>query len=388
MHRILIVLMVASAGWPNALAAQDPIEHGTLKYVDRVQADELQNVVSIDLPADGKYVYTAAYNAKAVCVFPRDGETGKFNGAQTLSDSEKFDGVTALRLSPDGRLAATAAFRSHAVTLLRRDAQDGSLQLLDVALQSNDPALKLNFAVDVAWSPDSRFVYVIASASAAVSVFQIDGQSRLKLVQVHNGDGRSLAGARGIALSPDGATVYITSEVFSTLTVLARDAKSGALTLKQVIQDEQRGVRSIGGAFSVAVSPDGKSVYVSAGRFRGDSAISVFRQEALGDLQLVQELVGGSDDLASFVGGNEILISRDGRNAYAVASRSNSLVSFRRDTATGKLTQLQALIHETDGVGPLAVVSGLGISPDGKYLYAAAEESGAVSIFRRTIAMP
>jgi DNA-binding beta-propeller fold protein YncE len=97
----------------------------------------------------------------------------------------------------------------------------------------------------------------------------------------------------------------------------------------------------------------------------------------------VQELVNGTPELRRFIGGNEILITRDGRNAYAVASRSNSLVSFQRDVMTGKLMQMQGLLHNTDGVGPLEIVSGLALSPDGKFVYAAAEGNGAVSIFQR-----
>jgi 6-phosphogluconolactonase (cycloisomerase 2 family) len=124
-------------------------------------------------------------------------------------------------------------------------------------------------------------------------------------------------------------------------------------------------------------------VYLSCGRFRGDNAICVFKLGEDGNLSLVQELVNGTAELRGYLGGNEILVSRDGRNVYAVASRSNSLASFQRDRESGKLTQMQALIHETEGVGPLQIVSGLAISPDGKYVYAAAEGDGAISIFER-----
>ena len=51
---------------------------------------------------------TAAYNAKAVCVFTRDVDSGMFSGVQTFSDTDRLDGVTALRLSPNGRYGATA----------------------------------------------------------------------------------------------------------------------------------------------------------------------------------------------------------------------------------------------------------------------------------------
>ena len=357
-------------------------QQGKLQYLDAVRQAELENVVCLDMPADGRFVYTAAYNAKAVCVFTRDVQSGTFSGVQTFSDTDRLDGVTALRLSPNGRYGATAAFRSNAVTLFRRDPQEGGLQILGSAMQRDDVRLKLQFAIELAWSPDSRFIYAIASASGAINVFEIDAQESLQLVEVNVGDARCLLGARGIAVSPDGSLVFVTSEAFGTLTMFSRDAKTGALTLKQVLQDEV-GLRNLGGAFSVAVSPDGKFVYASSGRFRGDNSICVFKLGDDGNLALVQELVNGTAGLRGFIGGNEVMITRDGRNAYAVASRSNSLVTFQRDIATGKLTQMQALLHDTDGVGPLEIVSGLAESPDGKFIYAAAEGNGAVSIFRR-----
>ena len=66
---------------------------------------------------------------------------------------------------------------------------------------------------------------------------------------------------------------------------------------------------------------------------------------------------------------------------YAAATRSGSLAAFQRDATTGKLTFLETL---TDGApADLAGAAGVGISPDSRFIYVAAEEKKAISVFRR-----
>jgi hypothetical protein len=66
------------------------------------------------------------------------------------------------------------------------------------------------------------------------------------------------------ALSPDGA--HVTSRLRRRCARgIARDAATGRLRFPAVMRDRVAGVRGPGGAVSVAVSPDGTSVY-AAGR--------------------------------------------------------------------------------------------------------------------------
>ncbi len=358
---------------------------GQLSFVDAVSAPQLDSVVSVAISADGRFLYAAAYNARAVSVLSRDAESGKLAMVDSLVDPESLDGVTALRLSPDNRYAASAAFRSNAVTLFSRDTETGKLTRLDTKKHGDHPELGLLFAIDAAWSPDSRFVYVIAPSSAALNTFRLaDGQS-LEFVETRLGQPASMHRARGIALSPDGRFIYVVSELAGSLVVRERDEQSGTSKVFQNIFDEQGEPKGLAGAFFVTTSPEGDYVYVSSGRFRGDDAVSVFRRLEDGRLAIVQELKTETDALSGFTGGNEILVSPDGKNAYAVASGSSSLVSFARDQQTGKLTQLQSLKSGIDGVGPLAVASGIAISPDGRFVYVAAEGDDSISVFQRSM---
>jgi DNA-binding beta-propeller fold protein YncE len=93
-----------------------------------------------------------------------------------------------------------------------------------------------------------------------------------------------------------------------------------------------------------------------------------------------------------------MVVSPDGKNAYAVSHDNSSLEEFSRDPSTGALTELpgaNACIAEdaqyagcpTNGVG-LHYAEAIAISPDGKNVYVAGEEGssqwyGAIAEFSR-----
>ncbi|HXT51906.1 MAG TPA: hypothetical protein VN811_12740, partial [Thermoanaerobaculia bacterium] len=82
-----------------------------------------------------------------------------------------------------------------------------------------------------------------------------------------------LSSPQAVAASADGKHVYVVnpsggSQGNGSLKVYSRNASSGALTLEQTFSRSgspcQQGVRPLKGATGVAVTPDGKHVYVSA----------------------------------------------------------------------------------------------------------------------------
>jgi 6-phosphogluconolactonase (cycloisomerase 2 family) len=348
-----------------------------------VTRPDLATVVSVEVSGDNRHLYSAAYNASSVGAFQRDPKTGQLTHVQTLTDTNLFNGVTSIRVSADGRYAATAAFRSAAAVLLKRDAASGQLAVLDVARQGVNSVNGLNFAIDTIFSPDSRFVYVIADGGAALNVFRVTDRERLEWVQTHRGEESCFQGARGIVLSPDGRFIYVASSKAHCIVVLERDRVSGKATLKQIVRDEAGAAHGLAGAFSVACSPDGRHLYVSAGRFGGDSAVTVFARGEDGNLGFSQELFGGQDGIKDFAGGNEVIVTPDGSAVYALGSISGSIACLGRDAVTGKLIPLETLVGGVGKVGPLRIVSGICLSQDGKFVYAAVERDGAISIFSR-----
>src|SRR5205823_12512554 len=104
-----------------------------------------------------------------------------------------------------------------------------------------------------------------------------------------------------------------------------------------------------------------------------------------GKLSLVQEFISEKSELRAFTGGNQLVLSPDESRLYASGTTSCSLACFRRNAASGKLEFLATLQNESTGVGATLGANGIACSPDGRIVYVALEEAGAISVFERVM---
>jgi DNA-binding beta-propeller fold protein YncE len=154
--------------------------------------------------------------------------------------------------------------------------------------------------------------------------------------------------------------------------------------------------RALAGASWVAVSADGRDVYVGAGR---SSAVDTFaRARRTGALRQLRGRAGcvaptGRGGCAVGRGlraARPVELSGDGRNLYA--GTLNGLAVFARDRRTGVLRQLagaRGCVAESgvEGCGRgrgLAAVRALAVARDGRFVYAAARGDDAVTVFARS----
>lgn len=220
-------------------------------------------------------------------------------------------------------------------------------------------------------------------------------------------DGTAVDGATAVVVSPDGNNLYAVSRVSGALSVFDRDS-SGLLTQKAGTAGchaDSLGACTpslgLAGVNAVAISPDGKNVYATAGA--GDSLVVFDRNLATGALTqkagaagcISNSGGGGCADANTMAGPSSVTVSADGTSAYVAAQGSSSIVVFDRNTTTGVLTQkagTAGCISETGSAG--ACTDGKGLdgalavtaSPDGKNAYVAAVTSDAVAIFDRNVA--
>jgi len=273
-------------------------------------------------------------------------------------------------------------------------------------------------ALAVAVSPDDKHVYVASygtdngNGSNAVAAFSRAGDSgaltSVGCVSDSGGDGRTgtdgfcadgdaLLGASGVAVSPDGRHVYVSSRTSNGIAWLARDAASGKLSPAGCIKNFPRADRcragfALEGTSGVAVSPDGKNVYVTADT---PGAVSVFSRDAdSGDLEPVMCVSEtGSDGLCAdgtaLRGASSVIVSPDGRQVFVTAESIGGVTAYARDPADGRLTPQSCLLDKAPKGGSCASApnlegaAGSAISPDGKTLFVASTGDQALALFAR-----
>jgi 6-phosphogluconolactonase (cycloisomerase 2 family) len=212
-----------------------------------------------------------------------------------------------------------------------------------------------------------------------------------------------------VAVSPDGLNVYVAAFLADAVVVFQRDRSTGAL--EQLPGDDgcvdQTGGVCTGGVAldgprAVTVSPEGRNVYVAS---LTSDAVAIFdRDLGTGRLQQKAGLSGciaepngvSCTNGVALDGPSAVVVSPDGRSVYVGTGNSDGIAVFDRDRSTGALVQkagTAACVTETgtggmcaDGVA-LQNVLDLAMSPDGRHLYAASFDSGAIAVFDRTLSV-
>ena len=199
-------------------------------------------------------------------------------------------------------------------------------------------------------------------------------------------------------MSPDGRSVYVGSDADDSLSVYSRDAV-GDVFFRGCIADEGKsgcndaGIDPLDGVNSIAVSPDGRSVYAAA---IIDHSLSVYSRNAVGDLFfrgcIANEGQSGCNDtgIDPLDGASSVAVSLDGRSVYVASQIEDSLTVYSRDAAGDVFfrgciaNEGQSGCNDT-GIDPLDGASAVAVSPDGMSVYVASFENDSVTHFAREV---
>lgn len=356
---------------------------------------DLSQPTALALSPDGLHAYATSGSRATVLRFDRDASSGalsnpiSYKSSTTGFANAKLQGLQDLKPSADGRFLYAVAMDDNAITVLARDPADGSLSFVESLVHGGSiTGMKKPFRL--ALSPDSAQVYVLGRESNAVVTFDRDATSGqltfARSVEKSAGNLQKLESPSGIAVSPGGAQVLVTARMGNALLVFDRERDTtspqfGALAWRATQSDAPGGIAvGLGGAFGIALSPDGSQVYVTA---ENDNAVSWFNRSLDGSLSLAGVIRHGEPSVYGLEGTQGLALTPDGTALFAGGHDDDSLSVFERDGAGG-LAIRQTVFKNDQGLQHLAQPGAVVASADSRFIYVAASGGdSAIVVYRR-----
>ena len=385
---------------------------GALSFVRARPELRFSDPSGLAVSPDGRHMVALAEGDEALYSLERNTTTG----ALALLDSE-FEGIddpsdpggtpeglyesSSVHFSPDGRFVYVTAFSIYSVAVFSFNQANGELSWIETEADGVDSGdgggtvEGLYEPYDLAISPDGRSLYAPGDSDDAIAAFSRDpATGRIVFAEAEldgAGGGNGLEDADAVVISPDGKHVYVGAGSDRAVTVFNRNAATSELAFVETQQDQSEGGLDPGSGpgRSSARQPDGKQIYAAARQ----QLVRFDRNASTGALTLAELEADGVDDPTdpggiAEVDADTIAISADGEEIYVAGD--STLATFSRDKATGALSFIE-VEHEgaddptdagpkVDGLGGIEAIA---VSPDDRFLYAAAESRNALLIFDR-----
>lgn len=366
------------AGLLLAIAAPRPCDAALVFVQEEGREEVYTGITDVLVSPEGRHVYITDYTSSQFTVYSRDPDTGAIE--ELFETYPGVNNVVAFTMSGDGEYVYAIGYYASQIAVLRRDALTGQL----TPIQTLDASAILYRSQGMTLSPDEAYLYITGIDTHSIAVYARDAVTGLlSFVDVYVNDTAGITGLRfpiGVAVSSDGKNVYVGGDHDpGSLVIFQRDPSTGKLTFVESL------LGGVGGdlryAFAVAVSPDGANVYVSVGL-----GGTVYRRDLTTGQLLPIQFVSGRID-------HDVWITADGTRVYG-CSAGGTLAGFARNPINGMLVEDERIQAGVDGFSAPAFCFGMTITPDGEYIYTidtyddddghGPEYEYAVGVFRRT----
>jgi DNA-binding beta-propeller fold protein YncE len=420
-------------------AVGDLTPHGCVEDLDSdglagcgATAQGLEATAAVAVSPDGASVYAVSEAGDDAIVRLDRSAGGALTPAGCIADvgdpagcgatAHGLNGAASIAVSPDGASVYVASADDEAIVRFDR-APSGALSnascIEDPPMDAGcaSTAQGLNSAHGVAVSPGGTSVYVVSFTDSAIVRFDRAPSGALSNASCISDVGdpatcgataQGLDRAQAVAVSPDGTSVYVVSQADDAIVGFDR-APSGALSNSSCIEDlEHDGfcddvgaageAQGLDNVRSVAVSPDGASVYAAGA---DDDALVRFDRApggALSNPSCISDVGTGACGAATAEGLNQpryVAVSSDSASVYAVSQNSDAIVRF--DRALGGALSNPTCIEDPEADGScddvgsageaqgLSGASGVAVSADGASVYAAGTSDDAIVRFNREV---
>jgi len=337
----------------GALRYRDCVTGARVRGCVRAPSGGLGAVWSLAVSPDGAFLYAASYGT---CVFDDDDDGRRCYGSDVLTTFHRDPRTGALtydgcvtgdeQLGPGGSGTCTLTSGATAAGY-----QSGFDDPSTVVLDPEGASLYLTSETDdsvVAFDRNpgtGALAYRGCITGEAASGPSGSGACTAIPSATDDGENSGLDHAYGLGVSPDGNSVYVTGENDASLATFARDPRTSALTYERCVTGKSA-VHDSGACAalpskearsalrqpkSVAISPDGESVYVGA-----SGVVQFDRSPAAGTLEYVRKYGNAYSPMVQTNGGN-----------FLYAAVRTGVARFKRDVDTGRLTRTDCVTGST-----------------------------------------
>ncbi len=273
---------------------------------------------------------------------------------------------------------------STGVMIILDSGQRPETRLRQESTNGNNNVVGLARPAALALSPDGGQLYVTTLVDQSVVWFGVDpdtGQLSWQGMIDVNAPGAAdaaLSGAWSIAISPDGAHVYVGAQNDGAISHFSRSSTDGSLSYVGRVDSTNAG-NALTGVRALALSPDGKHLYAAG---KNANAIAWFSLDAAtGSPTYLGKISVADNGMAFLMGPTDLALDSGGGRLYVAADYGQALFALARDTASGALSLIASYKEGVDQLTGLNAPSAVRISPDDAHLYVTARAGSTVAEF-------
>lgn len=298
-------------------------------------AGELENPSFLTITPSGKYLYAVTEigsgSGGGIVTAFRIGEKGVLEKINAVDSGGA--GPCYLSTSSDGRLLAVANYGSGSIASYQLGG-DGTISEPVTVIQHTGSSIhpksqKGPHAHSVRFSPDDRFLYAADLGTDRIYRYVVD-----KTTGALTASGETKikpgSGPRHFTFLPGGDFAYVINELTLTMTAFRVDVGSGELKEISTLSTLPEGIEPFGSAAEVVAHPSGRFLY---GSNRGHDSIVIYAADPEnGTLRYVANEPTRGKTPRGFS------ISPDGKWLLAAGQDSGNITIFSINESTGKLT--------------------------------------------------
>ncbi len=348
----------------------------------------LEEVSSLVLTPNEKFLYAAGAGEDAIVVFIRDREDGSLSyGSTKYNNKSGIEGLKYpmdLTLNPVSNYLYATCFSGNSIVVFEYDPYSTSLTYKATYYNGEEGIVGLEGAMTSTISPDGAYLYTVGKFDTRVSLFMPSTTNHeLDFVGVPD-EVTSAAGdlneATYITTINEGSNLLISNSGNNSLWLFSRNDDNGELGFMSTFENGADGVTGLEYAYAICESPDLKNIYVGGYE---EGAVAIFDHDINAADFTFNSAIKEVVDVQKMDGTSSVAVSPDIQHVYSVSMKDNNLVIFDRNSENGTLTFKANISNGENNVSGIKGAKSVKVSPDGNNVYVTGFIDNALAVFTR-----